>query len=97
MKLHRRAADIPVLAMAQARLLDALWPLLERGGRLVYATCSVLADENARQIDAFLARHADACAIATPLRWHAAGAGVQNLPGESGMDGFFYAILEKHN
>ena len=96
-KLHRRAADIPVLAMAQARLLDALWPLLERGGRLVYATCSVLADENARQIDAFLARHADACAIATPLRWHAAGAGVQNLPGESGMDGFFYAILEKHN
>lgn len=96
-KLHRRATDIPVLAGTQARLLDALWPLLARGGRLVYATCSVLADENACQIGAFLERHADARAVAAPLAWHAAGAGMQNLPGESGMDGFFYALVEKHN
>lgn len=96
-KLHRRDTDIPVLATTQARLLDALWPLLGRGGRLVYATCSLLADENARQIEAFLARQADARAIAPPLSWYTAGAGVQNLPGESGMDGFFYAIVEKHN
>lgn len=96
-KLHRRAADIPALAMTQARLLDALWPLLGRGGRLVYATCSLLADENARQIDAFLDRQAGARAVATPLRWRAAGVGVQNLPGESGMDGFFYAVLEKRD
>jgi 16S rRNA (cytosine967-C5)-methyltransferase len=96
-KLHRRAADIPTLAAAQSRLLDALWPLLGRGGRLVYATCSVLADENARQIGAFLERHADARTVVPPLSWRAAGAGAQNLPGESGMDGFFYAIVEKHN
>ena len=96
-KLHRRATDIPALAAIQSRLLQALWPLLRSGGRLVYATCSLLADENARQIDAFLARHADACAIAPALPWHAVGVGVQNLPGESGMDGFFYAVLEKHN
>ncbi|HST29196.1 MAG TPA: 16S rRNA (cytosine(967)-C(5))-methyltransferase RsmB [Rudaea sp.] len=96
-KLHRRAADVPAMATTQARLLDALWPLLGRGGRLVYATCSLLADENARQIGAFLARQADARAVATPLGWRAAGAGVQNLPGESGMDGFFYALVEKHN
>jgi 16S rRNA (cytosine967-C5)-methyltransferase len=96
-KLHRRADDIPVLAATQAHLLDALWPLLGRGGRLVYATCSVLADENASQIGAFLARHADARAVAPELPWRAAGAGVQNLPGESGMDGFFYAIVEKIN
>jgi 16S rRNA (cytosine967-C5)-methyltransferase len=96
-KLHRRATDIPVLAGTQARLPDALWPLLRSGGRLVYATCSLLADENARQIDAFLARHADAHAVRPALPWRAAGAGVQNLPGESGMDGFFYAVLEKRD
>ena len=96
-KLHRRATDITALAVTQARLLDALWPLLRSGGRLVYATCSLLADENARRIDAFLARHADACAVPPALPWRAAGAGVQNLPGESGMDGFFYAVLEKRN
>jgi 16S rRNA (cytosine967-C5)-methyltransferase len=94
-KLHRRATDIPALAAAQSRILDALWPMLKRGGRLVYATCSILAAENARQIDAFLSRHDDARALPVPLRWHAAGRGVQNLPGESGMDGFFYAMVEK--
>jgi 16S rRNA (cytosine967-C5)-methyltransferase len=96
-KLHRRADDIPALVATQARLLDALWPLLERGGRLVYATCSVLADENARQIGTFLGRHADARAAVAALPWRPAGAGMQNLPGESGMDGFFYGIVEKHN
>ncbi|MHB8679550.1 MAG: 16S rRNA (cytosine(967)-C(5))-methyltransferase RsmB [Rudaea sp.] len=96
-KLHRRAADIPSLAAAQARLLDALWPLLARGGRLVYATCSVLADENAHQIEMFLARHADARSVTPALPWHAAGTGAQNLPGEFGMDGFFYAIVDKGN
>lgn len=98
-KLHRRAADIPRLVAEQARLLDALWPLLGGGGRLVYATCSLLADENARQIAAFLARRGDArLAADVPAGWrrpHAGGA--QNLPGEHGMDGFFYAVLEKVN
>lgn len=45
-KLHRRAADIPTLARGQARLLDALWPALAAGGKLVYATCSLLRAEN---------------------------------------------------
>ena len=96
-KLHRRAADIPGLAAAQARLLDALWPLLARGGRLVYATCSVLVDENARQTEVLLARHSDARPVAPTLPWHVAGTGAQNLPGESDMDGFFYAIVDKGN
>jgi 16S rRNA (cytosine967-C5)-methyltransferase len=96
-KLHRRVADIAALTRTQTRLLDALWPMLKPGGRLVYATCSVLADENARQTSAFLHRHADARTRAAELDWHPAGHGVQNLPGESGMDGFFYAIVEKHN
>jgi 16S rRNA (cytosine967-C5)-methyltransferase len=96
-KLHRRASDLPMLAAAQARLLDALWPLLEPGGRLVYATCSVLPAENARQVEAFLRRHGDARALSPGLGWHAAGPGAQNLPGEGGMDGFFYALVEKSN
>ncbi|MBS0570945.1 MAG: 16S rRNA (cytosine(967)-C(5))-methyltransferase RsmB, partial [Proteobacteria bacterium] len=96
-KLHRRAQDIPALAATQTRLLEAAWPLLAHRGRLVYATCSVLADENAHRIDAFAAAHADARLRPPSLPWHAAGAGVQNLPGESGMDGFFYAVVDKDN
>jgi 16S rRNA (cytosine967-C5)-methyltransferase len=94
-KLHRRASDIPALAAQQTRLLDALWPMLAPGGRLVYATCSLLAAENAACINGFLARHADALAQPVALDWHIAGAGMQNLPGDGGMDGFFYAIVDK--
>jgi 16S rRNA (cytosine967-C5)-methyltransferase len=57
----------------------------------------VLAAENARQIDAFLQRQPQARARAPKLGWHSAGPGEQNLPGESGCDGFFYAIVEKDN
>jgi len=95
-KWHRRAADIAPLVALQARLLDALWPMLAPGGRLVYATCSLLKDENERQIDAFLARHADARALPLALpHGRASGAGWQLLPGEGGLDGFFYAALAR--
>src|SRR5690606_14855383 len=60
--LHRRASDLDALAATQARLLDALWPLLAPGGILLYATCSVLRGENEHQVDAFLARTPDAAA-----------------------------------
>ncbi|MCB1561416.1 MAG: 16S rRNA (cytosine(967)-C(5))-methyltransferase RsmB, partial [Xanthomonadales bacterium] len=95
-KWHRRAADMPALVEQQRALLDALWPLLADGGRLVYATCSVLQDENARQIDAFLARHRDAVAIdpALPVG-RRSGHGWQILPGEGDMDGFFHAVLAR--
>lgn len=97
-KLHRRPSDIDALKKTQAALLDALWPLLKPGGRLVYATCSVLAEENAHQISAFLSRRSDAHPTASrPENWRIAGAGAQNLPGEHGMDGFFYAVVEKDN
>jgi 16S rRNA (cytosine967-C5)-methyltransferase len=96
-RLHRRAGDIPVLAAAQTRLLDALWPMLAPGGRLVYATCSVLHAENGGRIEQFRASHADARPVqATLPQWRTArSGGMQNLPGESGMDGFYYAVLEK--
>lgn len=94
--LHRRAADIDTLVMTQADMLDALWPLLASGGVLVYATCSILRAENAAQVQAFLARTRDA--VLDPLDaafGHDTGYGHQRLPGEGGMDGFFYARLRK--
>ena len=95
-KSLRRDSDIAALAAQQARLLDALWPLLRPGGRLLYATCSVLREENSRQIGAFLARAPDAVEHPVEARWgQALEHGRQILPGEHGMDGFFYACLEK--
>jgi 16S rRNA (cytosine967-C5)-methyltransferase len=96
-KLHRRVDDIAALARTQTRLLDAMWLMLAPGGRMVYATCSILDAENAAQVEGFLARHADAGSLAiAPPGWRATRAsGAQNLPGEAGMDGFFYAVLEK--
>jgi 16S rRNA (cytosine967-C5)-methyltransferase len=95
-KWHRRADDIPALVAQQARLLEALWPLLRPGGRLLYATCSVLRDENERQVESFLAAHPDAAAMPLDARFgRSSGAGRQRLPGEDGMDGFFYALLRK--
>ena len=92
--LHRRPADVDALVALQSRLLDAAWALLRPGGVLLYATCSILADENARQVDAFLARHDDAVAEPLDARFgRASGAGRQRLPGEDGMDGFFYARI----
>src|SRR5690606_19113667 len=52
--LHRRESDLVALLATQARLLDALWACLKPDGTLVYATCSILRDENERQVDAFL-------------------------------------------
>lgn len=95
-KLHRRAADLAPLAATQRRLLDASWPLLAPGGRLVYATCSLLRIENQAVLAQFLDAHDNAVASPLPDRFGlAAGAGRQNLPGEGGMDGFYYAVLEK--
>lgn len=95
-KWHRRASDLADLVAGQARLLDALWPLLRPAGHLLYATCSLLATENADQIAAFLGRHDDALVLDLPDRFgHAAGAGRQRLPGEFDCDGFFYALLQR--
>ncbi|WP_136248008.1 16S rRNA (cytosine(967)-C(5))-methyltransferase RsmB [Halomonas borealis] len=96
-KRLRRPSDIAKLAELQARLLDNLWPLLAPGGTLLYATCSVLPEENADQVAAFLERTPDAEAT-TPegVAWgRPAGAGRQLLPSVDSHDGFFYARLRK--
>jgi 16S rRNA (cytosine967-C5)-methyltransferase len=94
--LHRRESDIDAMREVQARLLDANWSMLAPGGVLLYATCSILSEENASQIDAFLQRTGDAIAEDLDPRYgRPSGAGRQRLPGEDGMDGFFYARLRK--
>ncbi|WP_414165818.1 16S rRNA (cytosine(967)-C(5))-methyltransferase RsmB [Superficieibacter sp. BNK-5] len=91
-KWLRRDRDIAELAKLQAEILDAVWPHLKQGGTLVYATCSILPEENNQQIAAFLARTPDArlSVTGTPDR-----PGQQNLPGMEDGDGFFYAKLIK--
>ena len=95
-KLTRQADDIPALAALQGELLDALWPTLEVGGMLLYATCSSLPTENTEVIDAFLARTPGAreldLATEAGLRQPH---GRQLLAQEGGHDGFYYAKLIK--
>ncbi|SDL36407.1 16S rRNA (cytosine967-C5)-methyltransferase [Modicisalibacter muralis] len=96
-KRLRRPSDVREMAVLQGRLLDNLWRTLAPGGTLLYATCSVMPEENTEVIEAFLARTADASA-STPqdVAWgRGAGAGRQLLPQPGGHDGFFYARLVK--
>lgn len=96
--LHRRPEDLSSLVALQARLLDGLWKTVKPGGALLYATCSILKDENEQQISRFLARTADAQPqVLDACYGHAAGHGRQRLPGEQGMDGFFYALVRKQD
>lgn len=95
-KLLRQAGDIAKLAELQRDMLGRLWPLLRRGGRLLYATCSILPMENDRVIAAFLQNIADARLVPVETR---AGIkteyGRQLFPKAGGHDGFYYALLEK--
>lgn len=95
-KLLRRALDMPALVATQYALLNALWPLLAPGGRLVYATCSVLPEENSQVIAAFINDTADAEHSVINASWgHAQEFGRQILPAEGEGDGFYYACLDK--
>jgi 16S rRNA (cytosine967-C5)-methyltransferase len=95
-KLLRREGDIDALAALQRRILDAVWPLLKPGGRMLYATCSILSRENAAQAADFLARQDDAFERPIEAAWgEGCAVGRQIPPGESEMDGFYYALLEK--
>jgi 16S rRNA (cytosine967-C5)-methyltransferase len=95
-KLLRRSEDVQTLSQQQQRLLDALWPLLSSGGMLLYVTCSVFRQENSDALQAFLDRRDDASELPLPAVWgKALPVGRQLLPGEQGMDGFYFARLIK--
>lgn len=95
-KVLRRPEDILSLSDQQRRILEAVWPLLAPGGRLLYLTCSLLPEENELQMAAFLQRHPEAREIGLQADWgQARRLGRQILPGEAGMDGFYFACVEK--
>ncbi len=95
-KWHRTEEDIDALVALQSEMLSALWPLLKPGGRLLYATCSVLPQENALQMASFLAQEPTAIRVPIDVSWGSeTGFGRQIFPGKQGMDGFFYGLLEK--
>ena len=100
-KLLRRTQDVDELGQLQSELLEALWPLLEPDGRLLYVTCSVFAAENDEIISRFLKTNGDAREedvlqnnnIRDLMRDKACGQ--QILPGVAGLDGFYYAGIKK--
>ena len=95
-KLLRRADDIAKLAKLQQKMLAALWPTLKSGGTLVYATCSVLPQENEKAMQAFLAKTPDASAQPIAAEFgEARPFGRQLFPQEGGHDGFYYCVLHK--
>jgi 16S rRNA (cytosine967-C5)-methyltransferase len=100
-RLRKSPSDIDKLPAVQARLLQGAWSMLARGGRLVYATCTVTRSENHDVIAAFLRSNPDAGSFAAegwegwPNFGEADEFGRQILPGEAGADGFYYAALLK--
>jgi 16S rRNA (cytosine967-C5)-methyltransferase len=100
----RRPTDVAHLATSQERLLEALWPLLEAGGRLLYVVCSLFPEEGPEQITRFTSRHSEAREVPLPAGSHSlqlvptpaaapAWDGASALP--TVHDGFFFALLEK--
>jgi 16S rRNA (cytosine967-C5)-methyltransferase len=94
-KWLRKPADISAMAQRQTEILGTLWQLLGRGGKLLYATCSVFSDENGRQVEQFLARHPDARHIAVSLSAEGLRQSHGQLFPDAAHDGFYYALLEK--
>ena len=95
-KCLRRADDIKGLQQQQQQLLASLWAKLKPQGKLLYATCSILPDENEKQIATFIEQTEDAVIQDIETSWgHALHYGRQIFPNELAMDGFYYALLKK--
>lgn len=88
-KWLRRPGDIASFAAQQARIMDALWQVLAPGGKMLYVTCSVFAEENSLQVARFCGRHSDA------RRMELEGCLEQQLLPDETHDGFYYALLQK--
>jgi len=95
-RLLRQSADIVTLVEQQRRLLEALWPLVKKGGRLLYSTCSLFKVENERQLSRFVEARDNAAEIQlNTVQWGVARpVGRQVLPCPD-MDGFYYGLLQK--
>ncbi len=102
-KLLRRKSDIDQLSALQGKLLETLWALLKPGGIMVYATCSVLSEENSIQIKQFISQQNNATILPVPFSgtqndtsMYCYGTyGIQFFPKQGAHDGFFYSVLKK--
>ncbi len=102
-KLLRRESDIDELVTIQQAMLEAAWSALKPNGKLLYATCSILQQENSQQIETFMQKHQDVelevlSADFTDVDLNGlsnAPIGLQILPNQSQMDGFYYCLLSK--
>ncbi|MCK8046823.1 16S rRNA (cytosine(967)-C(5))-methyltransferase RsmB [Shewanella sp. 1CM18E] len=94
-KWLRKNNDIEELAQLQSKIFDHCWKWLKPGGTLLYATCSILPQENKDQVSAFLARTPDATLIPIEEQANSSDIGWQIVPGQNSMDGFYYARLVK--
>jgi 16S rRNA (cytosine967-C5)-methyltransferase len=94
-KWLRRAADIPALARRQTALLLALWPLLAAGGRLLYATCSILREEGDGAIESFLAAQPTASVLPIDAAWGEPTRYGRRIAPGGAFDGFYFALLAR--
>jgi 16S rRNA (cytosine967-C5)-methyltransferase len=95
-RILRRKADIQTLSELQLTILEKVWTTLKPGGKLLYATCSVLKAENEQTIATFLKKADDAVEEAIIASWGAAAQhGRQLFPVDGGHDGFYYCLLQK--
>jgi 16S rRNA (cytosine967-C5)-methyltransferase len=101
LKWRQSETAVAELAAKQTAILAAAATLVKRGGRLVYATCSVLPDENETIVAQFLAGHpefAQGNVAAELARANIAldtGPTLKLSPQRHGCDGFFAAVLER--
>ena len=95
-RLLRRQSDLRDLSQRQLGLMQSVWPLLKPGGRLIYATCSVLKRENEDCVGRFMEQMPDVSETQISADWGVAVShGRQILPGQDQADGFYYAVLHK--
>lgn len=94
-KWLRRNEDIEQLAQLQQQILHNLWQKLKPGGTLLYATCSIMPEENKLQMAQFLQQTDDAELIAINEGETIDNPGWQILPGQHNMDGFYYCRIGK--
>ena len=100
-KQRLQAEDIPAIVATQKQLLDTLCTYVKKGGTLVYSTCSILPEENALQVKAFLERNPNFALETLPasfpqqLRARQSDYGLQLQAYRDGVEGFFIARMRR--